>query len=147
MTEFQDLTAKLYAVISSAAKKRDWESIRSLYHPRATLVRTGIDEGGKPFALVMSFDEYIANATKLLDGARFSEVELLQNVSAFGNVAQLTSVYEYTYASAEKQYSGRGVNFLNLINDGAGWKIISIVWDNERDGLSLQDAGLTPALV
>jgi hypothetical protein len=37
---------------------------------------------------------------------------------------------------------GRGVNFFNLVNEGHGWRIMNIVWDNERDGTSLSAAGL-----
>jgi len=28
------------------------------------------------------------------------------------------------------------------VNDGARWQIMSIVWDNERSGVSLADSGL-----
>ncbi|MEJ2127681.1 MAG: nuclear transport factor 2 family protein [Woeseiaceae bacterium] len=142
MTEFEELTKRLYTLISSPSDARDWEAERSLYHPRATMVRTGLDDNGAPFALVMSYDEYIANATRLLDGVEFREVELRQEVTEFGNVAQLTSVYEFTFQGRHRQDSGRGVNFFNLINEGDGWKIMSIVWDNERDGVSLADTGL-----
>ena len=34
------------------------------------------------------------------------------------------------------------MNFFNFVNEGTGWKIMNIVWDNERDGVSLRDAGL-----
>ena len=34
---------------------------------------------------------------------------------------------------------GRGVNFFNLVKSGDEWIIMSIVWDNERPGLSLPD--------
>ena len=37
---------------------------------------------------------------------------------------------------------GRGVNVLNVVNEGDGWKIMNIVWNNEREGLSLNDTGL-----
>ncbi len=136
---FQELTAAIYTVVSAPPETRDWESVRPLYHPRATMVRTGIDSAGKRYAKVMSFDEYIVNVSELLKGVTFHEVELRQDVREFGNVAQLTSVYEFNFKSADKQFSGRGINFFNLINDGSGWKIISIVWDNERDGLCLPD--------
>ncbi len=140
--EFAELTRRLYEVVSAPAAQRDWDSIRSLYHPRATLVRTGLDDDGGPFVLAMTFDEYVANASELLDGVEFSEIELMQQVDVFGNVARLCSVYEYSYRGAEVQRSGRGVNFLNLVNAGDGWKIMSIVWDNERAGVSLAEAGL-----
>jgi len=140
--EFQVLTRQLYEVISTPHDQRDWDAIRPLFHPRATMVRTGLDETGQSFALAMSHDEYIANATELLEGVQFNEIELRQEATVFGNVARLASVYQYSYQSETANDSGRGVNFFNLINEGDGWKIMNMVWDNERPGVSLQDAEL-----
>lgn len=140
--EFRDITRRLYAVISQPAGERDWESVRSLYHPRATLVRTGVGGDGSPFVLAMSFDEYIRNVTALLEGVEFSEVEVSQDVTVFGNVARAASIYEFEYRMADGVRRGRGVNFFNFVNEGDGWKVMNIVWDNEREGVSLHDAGL-----
>jgi hypothetical protein len=139
--EFKYLTRRLYEVISQPPEERDWESIRHFYHPRATMVRTGVDDDGQPFVLAMTFDEYIDNATALLEGVGFSEVEVSQEATAFGNVARLASIYEYEYRLVDEVRRGRGVNFFNFVNEGTGWKIMNIVWDNERDGVSLSDAG------
>lgn len=139
--EFRDITRRLYAVISQPVGERDWESLRHLYHPRATMVRTGIGDDGQPFVLAMTFDEYIENATALLAGIGFSEVEVSQDVTVFGNVARVASIYEFEYRLPDEVRRGRGVNFFNFVNEGAGWKIMNIVWDNERDGVSLEDAG------
>lgn len=141
-TDFKDLTRRLYDLISAPPEERDWEAVRALYHPRATLTRTGVDGAGQPFATVMSFDEYVANATDLLTGVQFREVELQQQATVFGNVARLVSIYRFSYHSDTESTSGQGVNFFNLVNDGDGWKIMSIVWDNERSGVSLREAGL-----
>lgn len=140
--EFQAITRRLYEVVSAPPTVQDWESVRELYHPRATMVRTGVDTGGRPFVLAMTFDEYVDNVAELLAGNEFSETEIRQDVTVFGNVARLVSVYEFTSRSADATRHGRGVNFFNLVNEGHGWKIMNIVWDNERDGLSLRAAGL-----
>lgn len=137
--DFSELTARLYAVVSAPSGERDWESIRDLYHPRATLVRTGINDSGEAVARAMSFDEYIANADELLERVRFAEHEVSQQVDVVGNVARIASVYEYTFDDGAGMRSGRGINFFNLINAGDGWKIMSIVWDNERDGVTIED--------
>lgn len=143
--EFRALTCRLYEVVSAPAGERRWESIRDLYHPRAMLVRTGEGDDGKPFVLAMTFDEYIDNVTAKLASIEFSETEIHQDVTVFGNVARLASVYEFTSRSNGVTERGRGVNFFNLVNEGDGWKVMSIVWDNERDGLSLVAAGLLEA--
>lgn len=143
--EFQAMTRRLYEVVSAPPGKRDWESIRELYHPRATMVRTGLDVDGQPFVLAMTFDEYVGNVTELLESTEFTETEVHQEVTVFGNVARLYSVYEYQSRSADTARQGRGVNFFNLVNEGRGWKIMNIVWDNEREGTSLGAAGLLGA--
>ncbi|MGH9894116.1 MAG: hypothetical protein ACREA0_19475 [bacterium] len=35
---------------------------------------------------------------------------------------------------------GRGVNFFTLIQQEGSWRIMGIVWDNERPGLKLPEA-------
>ena len=42
-TDFREMTAALYAVVSAASGERDWNGIRRYYHPDARLVRTGVD--------------------------------------------------------------------------------------------------------
>jgi hypothetical protein len=139
-TDFREVTQALYRVVSSPTGQRDWNSIRHHYHPDARLVRTGVDPNGAPFALVMSLDAYIQNVETLLQELRFSEVELVHEAVVFGNVARLTSVYEFTRETSAGTQQGRGVNFFTLIQQEGTWRIMSIVWDNERPGLALPEA-------
>ena len=139
---FHCLTSALYAAVSAPPGERDWRAIKDHYHADARLVRTGVDPGGVPFAKVMSFDEYVENVETLLRDVRFSEVEIAHEAVLFGNVARLTSVYEFTWESPGEVRRGRGVNFFTLIHQDARWQIMSIVWDNERPGLSLAASGL-----
>ena len=139
-TDFRDYTRILYEIISAPAGKRDWDSERQLFHPDARLVRTGLNPDGTPFALAMSVDEYIENAETLLADVSFTEAELSHAATIFGNVAQVSSVYEFTWRSESEVREGRGVNFFTLIYDGDQWLIMSIVWDNERDGEKLPES-------
>ena len=141
-TDFRDYTNKLYEIISTPGPGRDWKSERALYHPDARLVRTGLNDDGSSFAKVMSIDEFIENADKMLADVEFSEREIRHEARIFGNVAQVASVYEKSYKTDTGDVQGRGVNFFNFIYDGSTWLIMSIVWDNEREGLSLVDVGL-----
>ena len=136
-TDFREMTHALYRVISAAPGQRDWDSVRHYYHSEARLVRTGLNPDGSPFALVMTLDAYINNVETLLKEIQFSEVELVHEATVFGNVARLTSVYEFTRQSSAGVQRGRGVNFFTLIHHEGCWRIMSIVWDNERPGLSL----------
>jgi hypothetical protein len=136
-TDFRELTRALYEVVSAPPQQRNWDAIRHYYHPEARLVRTGVNSDGTPFVSVFTLDAYIENVRQMLDGVRFSEVEVSQESVVFGNVARLTSVYEYTRQSPEQTVRGRGVNFFTLVHDAGQWRVMSIVWDNERPGLSL----------
>lgn len=136
-TDFRDFTRTLYEVISAPSGERNWPSARELYHADARMVRTGIGDDGNPFARIMSLDDYIENVEELLRDVTFSEIEISHDVTLFGNVAQLASVYEYQFESAAETRRGRGVNFFTLILHDGRWQIMSIVWDNERDTLHL----------
>ncbi len=131
------MTAALYAVVSSPPGKRNWESIRGWYHPDARLVRTGVNESGAVFASVMSFDDYVADVEVKLADVEFAELEIAHESTIVGNVAQVASVYEFRFESANDRREGRGVNFFTFVFDGNLWRIMSIVWDNERSGVSL----------
>lgn len=142
-SDFRDYTSKLYEIVSTPGPDRDWEAERALYHPDARLVRTGVNEDGSSFAKVMSLDEFIENADSLLADVDFSEIEIEHEARIFGNVAQVASAYEKVFKTGTEEIRGRGVNFFNFIFDGSNWLIMSIIWDNERDGLSLADIGLS----
>ena len=144
-TDFRKLTHELYRVVSAAPAERNWDAVRNYYHPEARLVRTGVIPDGSPFVRVFTLDSYIENIRELLDGeTRFSEVEVAQESVVFGNVARLTSVYEFTWQSPQETRRGRGVNFFTLIREAGQWRVMSIVWDNERPGLSLPPEVFAP---
>ena len=116
--DFRKLTRELYRVVSAAPAERNWDAVRGFYHPEARLVRTGVNPDGSPFVRVFTLDAYIENVRELLDGeTRFSEVEIAQESVVFGNVARLTSVYEFTWQSPQETRRGRGVNFFTLIRE------------------------------
>lgn len=135
--DFRDMTATLYRAVSAAPGGRDWAAVRRIYHPEARLVRTGLNPDGSPFAKVMSLDAYIENVEQLLKDVRFTETEIGHEAEAFGNVARLTSVYEFTWDSQVERRSGRGINYFTLIRENGRWQVMSIVWDTERSGNAL----------
>ncbi len=53
-------------------------------------------------------------------------------------------VYEFTWQSPRENRRGRGVNFFTLVHENGQWRIMSIVWDNERPGLSLPPEVYSP---
>ncbi|HPE30116.1 MAG TPA: hypothetical protein PLV61_02920 [Parvularculaceae bacterium] len=126
-----------YAMLSGPAGPRDYDRVKHYFHPAARLVRTGIGPDGEPFTTVMSVDDHHADVDEKLAKLDFLEEELEHDCEIFGNVARVRSVYRSVYGSGGAARENRGVNFFNLVRENGEWKIISVVWDNERDGLSL----------
>jgi hypothetical protein len=137
--DFREMTATLYRAVSAEPGKRDWDVVRRCYHPEARLVRTGVDPDGTPFVRVMTLDAYIDNVEDLLRYVRFSEIEIGHEAVVFGNVACLTSLYEFTWRSPTEDRNGRGCNFFTLVCEAGRWQVMSIVWDTERPGSALPE--------
>lgn len=139
------ITQALYQVISQPDGQRDWESIRSLYHPNATMTRTGAAVEEMPSNLCMTFDDYVRNVETNLAGAVFEEVETGHFCERFGSVAHVRSTYETIYRVGDREIRARGVNFIILAKLTGSWQIITVAWDNERAGLSIPDEWLDGA--
>jgi hypothetical protein len=128
----------MYAMISGPAGPRDWSRQRYIFHPEARQMRTGVDENGKPWIKIMSLDEYRENTTPFFAANAFHEIEIGRRVDVFGNMAQVWSAYEARTALHGVKPERRGINSIQLYRDETGaWRIVSMIWDNEREGLSL----------
>ena len=131
------LMTALYSSISGPPGGQDFELSRRIQHPDVRLVRTRLDEAGKPVALSFSGDEYEANARALLADIPFYEVETERRVVRFGNVAQVFSAYEARTAPEGGELIKRGMNCAHLFDDGARWWLMHMIWDDEREGVKV----------
>jgi hypothetical protein len=131
------LMTALYSSISVPPGGLDFELSKRLYHPDVRLVRTRLDEAGKPVAFSFSGEEYEANAKKLLADIPFYEVETERRIVRFGNVAQVFSAYEARTAPEGGELIKRGMNCAHLFNDGRRWWLMHLIWDDERDGVAV----------
>jgi hypothetical protein len=66
----------------------------------------------------------------------FFENSIVNRVEKFGNIAQVFSSYESRHAPNEKPFA-RGINSIQLFNDGTRWWVVSILWDEETPANSL----------
>lgn len=139
------LMQALYAQVSGpAGHRRDWSQQAELFMPFARMVRTGVDEAGRPWALVMEVADYPANFEQKIAGAPFFEVEIHRVVQRFGNIAQVFSTYEAWRDAAQTDFIKRGINSIQLYNDGQRWRVANMIWDDERPGLRIDPAFLPP---
>jgi len=124
-----------YDVISGpAGKKRDWERERSLFYPGARLIQTATVAGRNDVdlaPLVLDVEGYIERVEPLFAKEGFYETEVARRVEQFGRIAHVWSTYESRHDPSEKEPFMRGINSIQLFNDGARWWILSIYWQHE----------------
>ena len=126
---------EMYAMISGPAGPRDWSRQANCFLPEARQVRTWIDEDGRPQMLAMGLAEYEASTTSFFAANPFYEIETERRIDRFGNMAHVWSHYEARTSPEEADVERRGINSIQLFNHPEhGWRIIHMIWDNERPG-------------
>lgn len=122
----------LYDVISGeAGQKRNWDRMRTLFVPEARMTATGQRPDGSRVKRSMSVEDYINTSGPYLEKNGFFEIEIGRAQHEYGSIVQVFS----SYASRQKQSDAnpfmRGINSIQLWNDGNRWWIISILWESE----------------
>ncbi len=127
------IIAAVYDVISGpSGQKRDWGRMRSLFAPGARLMPTAKPKDGELFATtVLDVDGYVARAGKYLEENGFFERETARRVEAYGHIAHVWSTYEARHKSDDPKPFLRGINSIQLMNDGKRWWVVSIFWEAE----------------
>ena len=130
----------LYDVISGpAGPVRDWTRFRSLFVPGARLIPTIHPPGGAtPRTAVMTPEQYAERASGLARNG-FFEREISRTADQFGAVTQLFSTYESRRAATDAKPFQRGINSIQLFNDGSRWYVVTIFWDGERPDNPIPD--------
>jgi len=124
---------EMYAMISGPAGPRDWSRQRNSFLPEARQVRTFVDERGRPECKMMGLDEYAQNTSAFFADNAFYEIETARRIDVFGNMAHVWSNYEARTSLDDAKPERRGINSIQLFrHPDEGWKIISMIWDNER---------------
>ena len=134
MESIDGIVKALYESISGPAGPRDWERERSLFAPGARLQPTRPKEDDSGGILdVLDVEGYIASRTLFFAQNDFYEVEVSRREDRFGNIAQVWSRYEGR-RSVDGEPFMRGTNSIQLFHDGDRWWVVSVLWDNEREG-------------
>ncbi len=132
----------LYESISGpAGAPRQWERDRALYAPGALLIPMrppSVAKDGRGAAEILDVDGYERSRTPFFAANSFYEVEIARREFHFGAMAHVLSVYEGRDAPNGKILK-RGINSIQMFHDGARWWVASIMWDNEREGVTLPE--------
>jgi hypothetical protein len=132
-----------YEVISGpAGKKRDWNRERSLFLSGARLIPTAVEAERNDVDLapqMLDVEGYIARVEPLIEKKGFYEKEIARRVEQFGQIAHVWSTYESRHDPSDPKPFMRGINSMQLFNDGKRWWIVSIYWQHESAQHSLPE--------
>jgi hypothetical protein len=112
-------------------QKRGADRFRSLFVPGARLMPTFRSPSGPGVIRIQTVDDYVRAASSGPPRHGFSEREIARRSDAFGNIMHVFSTYEARRDSADTRPT-RGINSIQLFNDGARWWVVGVLWDNER---------------
>jgi hypothetical protein len=149
------IIAALYASVSHGeAGEPNFERMRAIFLPVGMLVPPKNPRDDIFTVLdVDAFEERvkkgIATAKQKADATGFFEREAARKTDCFGNVCQVFSTYESRRAMTDEKPFVRGINSIQVVNDGHRWWIASVVWDTERadNPIPPQYLGNAPATV
>jgi len=134
------IIAAVYDVISGpAGKNRDWDRMRSLFVPGARLIPTGPRQTGGYGSRVLTIDEYIQRSSGFFEKEGFFEREAARQTEQFGQIVHAFSTYESRHASDDAKPFQRGINSIQLMNDGKRWWVVTIFWQGEDEKTPLPE--------
>lgn len=141
------LMAALYDVISGpAGKPRDWHRFRSLFLPdgRMAVIRHAAPAAdGKPAhpddVVFLSPQDYVDRDAPFFKTNGFFERGIANRVEEFGNLVSVWSTSESRHTADDAQPFVRGINSLQIVKAQGRYWIASIIWDDERSGVTLPE--------
>src|SRR5438309_766961 len=121
-SEPEGIPAALDAAITGPADK-DRACMKALLIPEARLIFVSLGADGAVTYRIETLDDWIARV-KARGHALLEEKQLKFRIERYGNIAHLWS--SYTLQSDGKQVA-RGINSIQAIKEGGGWRDTSII--------------------
>ena len=140
------LLASLYDVISGPPGPRDWDRFRSLFVPdgRISVVRpaspaTKDAPAREGDAVFLTPDMYAERDDPYFKAHGFFERSIANRAEEFGNLVEVWSTYESRNAKEDAQPFSRGINSIQIVHARGRFWIASILFDDERPGVTLPE--------
>ena len=89
---------------------------------------------------IYNLDQFVKPREELLNSGRlinFYEKEIAEKTEIFGNIAQRWSTYEKQGILDGHAFKTIGMKAIQFVNVSKIWKMSSVIWDDERDGLTI----------
>ena len=141
-TKLDELMRAFYEVISfEEGGAPDWPGMERLFSRHARITR--VTPEGIDYLDLGGFRNMAEELIEVGAFTRFHEREVARRVDRFGKVLHVASAYETKVSPDAHDYIERGVNSLQIVDDGGRLQIVSLCWDDHAAAASL-DAHETP---
>jgi hypothetical protein len=145
VSSIESVVNAFYEVISGLSNEnRNWDRLRLLFFSGAALIPSSVVCGTTP-PLAISVDTYIQRLTKVLSQQDFFETSFIHRIDRYANIASVISVYEARHSPNDPEFLKRGVNYIQMLNDGNRWWITSMMWRDESKENPIPEKYLKPA--
>lgn len=125
-----NVTAAFFdAFTNRGGKAQNVDALYDIFLPEAVIVK---NVGGSP--VISTVEGFIEPRREILTNgslAEFSEWETSERTEVFGNIAQRFSRYAKSWLQEGRQCSGSGAKSMQFVRTPHGWKIASLVWDDD----------------
>ena len=141
VTSISAMGKAYYAIVSGPiGEARDFDRLRNLFHPRATLTYSYWSEEDQENKLMhMDIEGYIEKLD-YLDKKGFFEEELFVSSESYGSITQSISTYKFWME--DKTAEGRGFTSYQYFWDGKRYWILSMLWMMESKKYPIPQAFL-----
>lgn len=132
------IVAALYDVISGPpGAKHDWDRMRSLFSKDARMSAVSLTRSGALRGETFTVEDYIRLSGASIEKIGFFEKEIGRKAEQFANIAHIFSTYESRIKAPTEKPFARGINSIQVWNDGKRWWIVSILWQDESPATPL----------
>ncbi len=117
--------------------KADLSNIYQLFIPEGLIIKN-VSSTPEIYNLQQFIEprEKMFNEGVLVD---FKEEELWERTEIFGNIAHRFSLYRKSGVMSGTAFEARGMKTIQFIKTPKGWRMSSLAWDDEREGLYIPD--------
>lgn len=122
----------LYDVISGpSTQNRDWDRFRNLFTKEARMMTVAPHKDSGKVVRTITPEQYIERNGKRLQEIGFVEAELNRITESYGAVTHAFSTYKSDYVVNGTPMKAKGINSIQLFNDGKRYYIVSVYWDGD----------------
>ncbi len=133
-----ELTSTFFGLFSNKDRNKvDLSAIYQLFIPEGLIIKNVSSEPE-----IYNLHQFIEPREKMLNEGLlvdFKEEELSERTEIFGNIAHRFCLYFKSGVMSGEAFETRGMKTIQFVKTPNGWKMSSVAWDDEREGLVIPD--------